>query len=271
MTDAYNRDFQFPPEKNPAPADDRERPNSGLAVTSLVFGILGFLPLPGIGSIIAIVTGMAALGQIREEGGRVGGRSMAKVGLVLGSIQIAILAIAAALLFPYLSPGDRTDVSIATRIRTMTAETRGIAAGVKMVNEMDRGDHRLIEESKLDLADDEIIACYDAGKVRDDPEFALLTNHQIVYFNEGRKIAFDLKDVVELKDDRAYELAYNMKVGGLEVVYPDSTTYHIEVRLRSGPRMRVDIRPEEQGSVFFDALDSAWKAAGGKPDPAKGK
>ncbi len=62
---------------------------SGLAVASLVCGILGFLFLPLIGSLIAVICGRMALSEIEESRGRVGGGGIAMGGLVLGYIQLA--------------------------------------------------------------------------------------------------------------------------------------------------------------------------------------
>ena len=56
-------------------------PTNGLAVASMVLGILC---LYGIGSILALVFGYQAKGQIERSGGRESGRGMAIAGIVLG-------------------------------------------------------------------------------------------------------------------------------------------------------------------------------------------
>jgi hypothetical protein len=61
---------------------------NGLAVASLVLGILC---LNGIGSILALVFGYQAKGQIDRSGGREAGRGMAIAGIVLGWIGIALM------------------------------------------------------------------------------------------------------------------------------------------------------------------------------------
>lgn len=68
-------------------------PNSTAAVVSLVFGILTWTLLPAIGPIVAVVAGHMARGEIRRSNGQVGGGGMAMAGLVLGYIQIALLAL----------------------------------------------------------------------------------------------------------------------------------------------------------------------------------
>jgi hypothetical protein len=65
-------------------------PTNGLAIASLVLGIVGW-PFCGIGSVIAIVLGFAARGQIKNSGGRQGGAGIATAGIVLGFIGCAFL------------------------------------------------------------------------------------------------------------------------------------------------------------------------------------
>jgi hypothetical protein len=63
------------------PAFVRPTPMNGLAVASLICGLLW---LGWIGSALAIAFGHVALGQIQRAGGREGGRGIAIAGLVLG-------------------------------------------------------------------------------------------------------------------------------------------------------------------------------------------
>lgn len=68
-------------------------PNSGMAVASLVSGILSWVLFPLIGAIVAIITGHAAKNEIRNSAGRLGGETMANIGLVLGYAQIVLTLI----------------------------------------------------------------------------------------------------------------------------------------------------------------------------------
>jgi hypothetical protein len=65
-------------------------PTSSMALVSLILGILGWVILPLIGSILAVVFGHLALGEIDRSGGQLGGRGMAQVGLVLGYSAVAL-------------------------------------------------------------------------------------------------------------------------------------------------------------------------------------
>jgi hypothetical protein len=63
-----------------------------MAVASLVLGITGWM-LCGIGSIVGLVLGFVALGQIRNSGGRQTGAGMAKWGIGLGAASIALMVV----------------------------------------------------------------------------------------------------------------------------------------------------------------------------------
>jgi hypothetical protein len=63
------------------------RPTSGLAVASLVLGIVGLLSFVyGVGSLLAVIFG--AIGMKQTQDGQRGGRGMAIAGLVMGIIGL---------------------------------------------------------------------------------------------------------------------------------------------------------------------------------------
>jgi hypothetical protein len=62
---------------------------SGYAIASLVCGILGFLVLPIVLSILAIVFARSAEGEIRRDPA-IGGEGLARAGFVLGVIGLVI-------------------------------------------------------------------------------------------------------------------------------------------------------------------------------------
>ena len=71
-----------------APGSLAPQKTSGMAIASLIFGILFiFFPL----SIPAIVFGHIALSQIKKSAGRLGGKGIAIAGLVLGYFGIAVI------------------------------------------------------------------------------------------------------------------------------------------------------------------------------------
>ena len=64
--------------------------NSTTALVSLIAGIAGWSIFPFFGSIIAVITGHMAKKEIRESGGRIGGETMATIGLGLGYSLLAL-------------------------------------------------------------------------------------------------------------------------------------------------------------------------------------
>jgi len=80
MTDYSNQPYQTPPAK----------PNSNMAIASLVLGILGWTIAPGLASIAAIITGHMAKNEIKGSMGQVGGDGMATAGLIMGYANVAI-------------------------------------------------------------------------------------------------------------------------------------------------------------------------------------
>jgi hypothetical protein len=78
------------------------KPNSGLAIASLVLGILGWVFLPILGHALAVIFGHMAKNEIKNSGGQLGGEGMATAGLVLGysGLGIACLATILTILLP---------------------------------------------------------------------------------------------------------------------------------------------------------------------------
>jgi hypothetical protein len=75
---------QFTPPYQAAPQ------TSTTAIISLIAGILGITAFPIIGSIVAIVTGHMAKGEIARSNGTLGGGGLATAGLVLGYIGVGL-------------------------------------------------------------------------------------------------------------------------------------------------------------------------------------
>jgi len=78
---------QYPP---PYPPSGFQPPSTnGLAIASLVLGVVGWIPC-GAGSIVAIVLGFVARSQIRASQGRQGGDGLALAGIILGFLAVAL-------------------------------------------------------------------------------------------------------------------------------------------------------------------------------------
>jgi hypothetical protein len=80
-------------EQPSLPQSETTLPSSTLAIVSLVSAILGFTFIPLIGGIVALVTGYMARGETRSIPPKASGDGMATAGIVMGWIQIGLLAI----------------------------------------------------------------------------------------------------------------------------------------------------------------------------------
>ena len=81
---------------------NQARTTSSLAIASLVSGILGWTLLPFIGTIVAIVTGHMARGEIRRSGGALDGDGLAVGGLILGWLSALLWIVGIAVIFLFL-------------------------------------------------------------------------------------------------------------------------------------------------------------------------
>jgi hypothetical protein len=81
----------FPPNQYPPSyPQPMAPPTSTLAIISLVAGILGLTAFPILGSIVAVITGHMAKGEIARGQGATGGDGLATFGLVLGYIGVSL-------------------------------------------------------------------------------------------------------------------------------------------------------------------------------------
>lgn len=77
---------------------------SSLAVVSLIFGILAYVFLPGVGALVAVICGHAARSEIRHAPpGSIEGDGLALAGLILGWIQLALVVIAIGIFILFLA------------------------------------------------------------------------------------------------------------------------------------------------------------------------
>jgi hypothetical protein len=95
------QDYSQPPQQpywgGPPPTQ-----TSGVGVAALVLGICGFVVCPFICSIVAIICGNLSLNEIDRSGGRIVGRDMAKAGLILGWVGVALCVIGALILAAFI-------------------------------------------------------------------------------------------------------------------------------------------------------------------------
>ena len=88
-----------------APGAAPAAPTSGLAIVSLIAGILGWTAAPFFGSLAAVITGHLARKEIRLSGGRLQGDLPATIGLVLGWVSLVMSALAVCLVLSLIALG----------------------------------------------------------------------------------------------------------------------------------------------------------------------
>ncbi|SDQ57553.1 protein of unknown function [Pseudoxanthomonas sp. CF385] len=81
---------------------NQARTTSSLAIASLVSGILGWTLLPFIGTLVAIVTGHMARGEIRRSAGALDGDGLAIGGLILGWLSALVWIVGLVVIFMFL-------------------------------------------------------------------------------------------------------------------------------------------------------------------------
>jgi hypothetical protein len=98
---------------NPPPLPAGHQPKtSGLAIASLLLGLVGFLIITALGG---LVCGIVALSRIKRSGGALKGQGLAIAGMALSAIMLAmlpILAILAGMLLPALAKAKEKAQSI---------------------------------------------------------------------------------------------------------------------------------------------------------------
>ncbi len=74
---------------------ERSSETNGFAIASLVLGIVWIM---GVGSILALVFGYIAKGQITASGGAQGGHGLAIAGIVLGWVGVGVMLVGLAMM-----------------------------------------------------------------------------------------------------------------------------------------------------------------------------
>lgn len=70
-----------------------------LAIVSLVFGVLGWIVMPLIGNLVAIICGHIARSQIRQSHGLQQGDGLALAGMILGYLGLLLGVLVVMLIF----------------------------------------------------------------------------------------------------------------------------------------------------------------------------
>jgi hypothetical protein len=80
----------------------------GMAIGSLITGIVGVTLCPLVGSVLALVFGYSSRRRIRESGGTIAGDGMATAGIVLGYVGIGLVVLAVILIGVVAAVGNNS-------------------------------------------------------------------------------------------------------------------------------------------------------------------
>src|SRR5574340_333783 len=78
-----------PQNDHPSPA--QTLPTSTLAIVSLIAGILSYIFLPVVGTVVALITGYMARAETRSVPPKATGDGLAVAGIVMGWIQVGLI------------------------------------------------------------------------------------------------------------------------------------------------------------------------------------
>lgn len=113
------------PYANAGVMDTRPQGTNGLAIASLVLGILGLCTC--ITSIVGLILGIVALNQIKRDS-RLGGKGLATAGIAVSAVCLFLsIPITASLLFPVFAKAR-----VKARQATCTSQIRQISTAVQM-------------------------------------------------------------------------------------------------------------------------------------------
>ncbi|MCX5648921.1 MAG: DUF4190 domain-containing protein [Planctomycetota bacterium] len=99
-----------PPGYEPqTPMPKKQTP--GIAIASLICGILSWVCVGLLAAIPAVITGHLALGRIKRSAGALGGRGLAIAGLILGYTSIVVMTVLLVLFFTLGVPAIKEESS----------------------------------------------------------------------------------------------------------------------------------------------------------------
>jgi len=88
-------------------------PMDGLAIASLVAGIVGWFFCPIIGPVLAVIFGYMARNNIKESNGTLGGDSFATAGIILGFVQLGLVLVATVIIIIIIAVAGTSSSTLA--------------------------------------------------------------------------------------------------------------------------------------------------------------
>lgn len=130
--------IRVPPVPSTAPrpfvASSPPAKTSGLAITSLVLGVLG-LPTCGITALFGLILGIIAMIRVNKSNGALGGHGIALAGTIVSGVFLLFIPVQAALLLPALAKAKQRAQTI-----QCVNNMRQLALGTRMYSQ-EHGNH----------------------------------------------------------------------------------------------------------------------------------
>jgi hypothetical protein len=199
-----------------------QQETNGLAVASLVCGLLLCLP---IASLLAVIFGIISLGKTKDP--RVGGRGMAIAGTVLGCLGLLIVPL---LLFSLLLPAISAARDVANRVQSVQ-QMRQVSQAIVTYANANSGDYppdlgTLYRAENLDI---NLFVCPGTGNT---PPANMTIDQAVQWVNLNADYVYlgaGMKSPVQSRALVIYEKDSNHANRGDNVLYGDGSVAYLSV------------------------------------------
>jgi prepilin-type processing-associated H-X9-DG protein len=149
-----------PPGYEPqTPMPKRKTP--GIAIASLICGILSWVCVGPLAAIPAVITGHMALGRIKRSAGALGGRGLAIAGLIFGYTSIVVMTVLIVLVFTLVVPAIKEEASKTACLANL--KMIGMACNAYAAEHNGRYPERLSELHPTYVPDLDVFVCPTTG------------------------------------------------------------------------------------------------------------
>jgi prepilin-type processing-associated H-X9-DG protein len=129
---AFGNRSARPPSVPPGlpPQSPQPMKTSGMAITSLVLGVLGFFTC-GVTALIGLILGIVAMSRVKKSNGALSGHGIALAGTIVSGVFLFLLPVLAAMLLPALAKAKEhaQTIQCMNNMRQLAVHVRIYSAG----------------------------------------------------------------------------------------------------------------------------------------------